>query len=305
MLIPVPARKDTMAHPHVLTTKELALAIGVSESSIKRWADDGTLHASRTAGGHRRILLPEAIRFVRETRAAVVHPEILGLPDVAAAVRDSTGPADDAERLYAYLVAGEAVQARGMVQSLYLGGSSVAAIVDGPLRAAMHRIGELWQHEPAGVFLEHRATDISIQALNQLRLTLPDAGGQPVAVGGAPEGDPYLLPSLAAATCLAAEGFDTVNLGPDTPYATLEEAARRLRPVLIWLSVSGAQPSERVAAATAALASALQPLGTSVIVGGRAFHAQPGAPPNLHAGTSMAELVAYARGVRSGAVTRP
>ena len=54
----------------VLSPKELAAAIGVSESTLKRWADDGLIVFSRTAGGHRRIRLAEAIRFIREN-----HPK--------------------------------------------------------------------------------------------------------------------------------------------------------------------------------------------------------------------------------------
>ena len=57
---------------HVLSPKELAQAIGVSESSLKRWADEGLLRATRTAGGHRRIPLAEAIRFLRDTQATLV-----------------------------------------------------------------------------------------------------------------------------------------------------------------------------------------------------------------------------------------
>ncbi|MEO6025381.1 MAG: helix-turn-helix domain-containing protein, partial [Candidatus Binatia bacterium] len=66
-------------HGKVLSTRSLAHALGVSESSIKRWVDDGTIRSARTVGGHRRIPRVDAIRFVRATRASVVHPEILGL----------------------------------------------------------------------------------------------------------------------------------------------------------------------------------------------------------------------------------
>ncbi|HEX9106572.1 MAG TPA: MerR family DNA-binding transcriptional regulator, partial [Longimicrobiales bacterium] len=48
-----------------LSPRELAEAVGVSESSLKRWADRGVLAVERTAGGHRRIPLGEAVRFIR------------------------------------------------------------------------------------------------------------------------------------------------------------------------------------------------------------------------------------------------
>jgi len=64
----------------LLSPKEFAEAIGVSQSSIKRWTDEGRIEAARTAGGHRRIPIAEAVRFVRETGASVVQPQALGLP---------------------------------------------------------------------------------------------------------------------------------------------------------------------------------------------------------------------------------
>jgi excisionase family DNA binding protein len=294
----------------VLTTKELAVAIGVSESSIKRWIDAGLIRAARTVGGHRRIPRPEAIRFIRETGAAVTEPAVLGLTDLAGLEAEALPPGREAETLQRYLVEGAAGRARGLVQSLYLSGWSVAAIVDGPMRTAMHEIGALWRHDDAGIFLEHRATDISKQALVQLRLTFAADEGGPVAVGGAPEGDPYALPSLAAATVLAAEGFDAVNLGPQTPLPALAGAAQRLRPALAWLAVSSAPAAERLATTVVDLAHELAPLGVTLVVGGRELPPLAAAGVrNLHVAGSMAELAAFGRGLvagtRSPAATSP
>ena len=47
----------------LLSPREVAVALGVSESSVKRWVDLGELAALRTAGGHRRITRAEAVRF--------------------------------------------------------------------------------------------------------------------------------------------------------------------------------------------------------------------------------------------------
>lgn len=282
----------------VLSTRELADAVGVSESSIKRWVDEGVIRASRTAGGHRRIPVAEAIRFVRETRATVVRPELLGLADAAVSAADARSQgADDAERLHDDLVRGAAAHARGLLLNLYLSGQSVAAIVDGPVRSALERIGALWRHGPEGIFCEHRATDVCFQAVQQLRLLLPVAPGAPVALGGATEGDPYLLPSLAASTVLAGEGFDAVNLGPDTPFEAFERAVARLAPRLVWISVSAAAQPEATGGGITRLAKQLAKGGAQVVVGGRAV---PGLRlpvlPNLQIGSSLGELAAFARG---------
>ena len=69
----------------LLSTRDLAEAIGASESSLKRWIDAGKIAASRTEGGHRRVERAEAVRFIRETGARLVRPELLDLPEITVA----------------------------------------------------------------------------------------------------------------------------------------------------------------------------------------------------------------------------
>ncbi|MCU0290889.1 MAG: excisionase family DNA-binding protein [Thermoanaerobaculaceae bacterium] len=281
-----------------LTSRELARVLGVSESSVKRWVDDGTIRATRTAGGHRRIARADAIRFIRTTRAPVLAPELLGLPDVAATLSDQRSSGRENERLLDYLVAGSSAEARGLIQALYLQGENVASIIDGHVRVAMERIGELWLERPDGIFIEHRATDICIHALGQLRGTFPSAAQGPVALGGAPGGDPYLLPSLAISIVLAEDGYQAINLGPNTPFDTLRRAAEDLRPRLVWVTVGSLTKAEVLEQEVTALAAAIKPLGSSLTVGGRgAARLRHSGLEHLHLGGTMAELSAFARGL--------
>jgi len=191
----------------LLSPRELADALGVSESSLKRWVDAGKITAARTDGGHRKISLPEAVRFIRETGAPVARPELLDMPEVAAVQARSVVPRGD-DGFRHYLLEGDAVGARGWLLSHYLAGRTIAELCDGPVRAAMHRIGELWAHDAEGIFIEHRATDACIQALAHLRSTLEPVPRAPVAIGGAPEDDPYMLPSFMAASACSSENSD-------------------------------------------------------------------------------------------------
>jgi methanogenic corrinoid protein MtbC1 len=124
-------------------------------------------------------------------------------------------------------------------------------------------------HEDEGIYIEHRATDICIQALNQLRLTLPAAEGGPIAVGGAPEDDLYLLPTLAAATVLTSEGFRAVNLGPQTPLDSLVKAVEAHGASLSWLSVSMVGDGVVLKKAVESTARQLAEMGCHVFVGGQ------------------------------------
>lgn len=284
----------------VLSPKELAQAVGVSESSVKRWVDEGSIQASRTSGGHRRIPIAEAIRFIRKTRSPIVNPEILGLTDLERLSAEPVAGEGDAERLFQFLNDGKDAEARGVLLSLYLGGETISAICDGPLQKAMERMGELWRDHEDGILREHRATDICLQALAQLRVLVDNAADEkerPLALGCAPSGDSYLLPSWAAATTLLAEGYRVLNLGPETPAKTFALAVERSRPQLTWLSVSHIPEPEKRVREWTPIAKSLAQERIHFVIGGRLRKKLPlpVSPYTLVAGT-MSELTAMVRG---------
>ncbi|KAB2883078.1 MAG: helix-turn-helix domain-containing protein, partial [Kofleriaceae bacterium] len=282
----------------LLSPRELAEALGVSESSLKRWVDAGKIQASRTDGGHRKILLSEAVRFIRETGAPIARPELLDLPEVAVAQQRGLG---GTVRLLDHLLEGDVVGARGWLMSRYLAGASIAELCDGPIKDAMYRLGELWRHDEGGIFVEHRGTDVCLQALAQLRALHDPPEEAPTALGGAPDGDPYLLPSFMAATVTAAAGMRAVNLGPDTPLVAFDAAVQHHAPRLVWVSISSPLSPARVRG----LIDWIEALPGSVlpIVGGQ--QSSPFAGAHAHASFrhvhSMAEVEAIAREVLDAA----
>jgi excisionase family DNA binding protein len=250
-----------------LSPRDLADALGVSESSLKRWVDAGKIVAFRTEGGHRRIALGEAVRFIRETNAPVSRPELLGMPEIAIAQRGLTG----GESLLDYLLEGDVVAARGFLLARYLGGAPIAELADHPIRDAMTKIGELWKDSERGIFIEHRATDTCLQAIAYLRNMVDPPENAPLALGGSPEDDSHMLPSFLAATVIATAGFRVVNLGADTPLAALQHAAQHHHPRLVWISATMPINPARAKAITRWLSS-LGP-STTTVVGGR--HSEP------------------------------
>jgi excisionase family DNA binding protein len=286
-----------------LTPKELADAIGVSESSLRRWVDAGAIQTFRTVGGHRRIPMADALRFVRQSGSTVVRPELLGLsamtghPDLA--------EAQATDQLYESLSHGDAAGARQIIMSLYLANHSPAAIADGPVRSAMHRLGELWRHDQRGILIEHRGVDVAIGAITQLRQVLPPVPGDaPLALGGAVQGDPYLPPSILAALVLVDAGWREMNYGPNTPVGLLARAAEQHEGRLVWLTLS-VPPDRAMRAQALQLAKHLQARATTLVVGGRhAADLQLPQRPNIQILDSMSELHAFARGLRSSNPTR-
>ncbi|MEM9417557.1 MAG: hypothetical protein AAGA25_00700 [Planctomycetota bacterium] len=291
-----------------LSPKELAQVIGVSESSLKRWADDGRVRVTRTAGGHRRITLQEAVRFARESHMPIVRPELLGIHQVGKLSTQARPVTADkaAAMLEKMLVNGQTDEARGLLLDLFLKGKSLAWLCDGPITQAMSRIGEIWAHNSKGIFIEHSAIDVCIHALTQIRLlitppalneTAPgDQPARPYALGGGPPNDPYLLGSLMASCICAEAGYNDINLGANLPLDSLTEATEEYQPKLVWLSCSyiEAVPSPQ---AIDELADRVALLGAKLVVGGQAGPRGEGGSENLCVCESMAELSAFAKGL--------
>lgn len=271
-----------------LSPRELADALGVSESSLKRWVDSGKISAFRTDGGHRRITVDEALRFIRETQAPVARPELIGLPEITAAQPASLVRGG---RLLDFLLEGDAVGARGFLLHHYLSGSGIAELADGPIREAMQRLGELWLHEENGIFIEHRGTDACIQAVAHLRNMLHAPPNAPLALGASPKDDSYILPSFLAAMVATAAGLRAINLGPDTPLAALQQAVHHHRPSLVWMSASVPINPSRARA----IARWLGSLDSTVaVVGGR--HGRPlASEPGVLFFETMVELAELAK----------
>ena len=281
-----------------LSPRELAEAVGVSESSVKRWANDGAVQVVRTVGGHRRIAVEEAIRFVRAAGLTVVRPEVLGLPEVARAAGGEEGAGAEAESLIKALREGDAERSRGLVLAQYLRGRSPAHIIDGPIRLALEELGAEWHRSSLGIFQEHRASEILISALYQLNTLVPEPpAGAPPAVGVAIASDPYVIPTLCVALVLRSCGFRATNLGSNTPAQAIIAASGQLKPRLLWLSISHVEDPVEVYDETLALLEFADSVGAALLVGGRE-HGSNALPehPHLYVAGSMSEVAAFVRG---------
>ena len=90
----VPALDAPDQREATVTMREAADALGVSPSTVRRWAEDGRLPAHRTQGGHRRFLADD-VRRLRSRRAPdgprmrYVRPPERALPQTAIFVRQS------------------------------------------------------------------------------------------------------------------------------------------------------------------------------------------------------------------------
>lgn len=253
----------------LVSPKQVARAIGVSESSLKRWCDQGFIQTVHTVGGHRKMPTADVLRFVRERGYTLVSPEVLGLP--AASEHAVLGLTRSKPRLVEALLAGDEGLARQIVFDLYVAKHPLSVICDEVIAAAFHEIGDRWSCHEADVYQERRGCEIALRLLLDVRRVLPQPERRLIATGGTIEGDLYALPSTMVELVLRGVGYYSMPLGNSIPFASLIKAVQETRPALFWLSVSYICEGLDFATEFGRLSQACTDAGVALVVGGRAL----------------------------------
>jgi MerR family transcriptional regulator, light-induced transcriptional regulator len=292
-----------------LTSREAARMLGVSEASVKRWADSGLLPTEKTAGGHRRFR-PEDVAAVRRARpvAGDEAPPVLkgGARRTTIPQTEALEPAREAalaEETFRALVEGRDEELSSQLVNLHLRGLSVGQIADGLLCAAMRRVGDLWHAGELTVAQEHVATRTVLIALQGLQASLQTRGGdgRMRALCCSVEDDFHELPLQLAALTLEACGLAVFNLGMSTPFSALAEAVHRFRPELVCVSSTVFLRLDRAVYEYAGFIKAARRAGSAVVLGGTGFREEGmrgRLSADLHA-ESFRELEEFAGGLGS------
>ena len=261
--------------------KQIAISLHVSESSVKRWCDRGVIPTVRTVGGHRRITLSGLREFLHSTNRKLVDPAALGIESsdvkIASTFPVKRSPVrgegrEPAQREFrAALAAGDEQRCMAMLSERVSLGWTRAEAAEDLITDAMRGIGDAWDCGELEVYQERRSCNICTRLIFYLRNgieALPSDA--PIAIGAAPESDPYQLPSALVELALRESGWNAFNLGNDLPLASLNQAVADYKPDLVWLSVTSVNDPNRFVSEQNKLADSLSE-NASMIVGGRAL----------------------------------
>ena len=253
--------------------KEVATAIGVSESSLKRWVDKGLIPAEKTGGGHRRMRLDAVLKFLRDQGRSLSEPQAIGLPPESGRRNPSTD--SDHQEFLRYLLCGDESSARRVVMDAFLNGYSAARVFDSIVVPAFSEIGNLWHCGTLEVYQERRACEICSRVVHELRRAVgagPADG--PLAIGGTLDGDPYTIASSMSEVVLRESGWRATSLGNMLPFNTLMKAVENDRPRMLWLSVTFIRSPEQFVANFNVLFDTATSHGCVLVVGGQALTAE-------------------------------
>jgi excisionase family DNA binding protein len=200
----------------LLTNARTAQLLGVGTATLKRWADQGVLPCTRTAGGHRRFLLQDVVDFrarhagVSSTRTVSEEESLLG----------TAMAAPDARALAGHLMH---LQSRA-----------------GAWKPVLELAEQAWElclaRRDAGTLtgLEERlTTERLVRALAMLTEQQVCDRAAPPALLLATEGEPHVVPLALAELGLRSSGQPTQWAGQRTPLPSVTRSFRTLKPARV------------------------------------------------------------------------
>ncbi len=285
-----------MIDSNLLSTARAAQLLGVSVATIKRWVDDGGLPAHKTLGGHRRIRLSDIQEFVKQNHFPHADLVELGIGEDNVSAQDLH---NQWEELCKALLNNQQETVRSFILGTYKAGTPIEYLGDYLVAPAMTQVGSNWENKIIDVYQEHQATRLCESVLFELKALVDKEtqGGQVLAIGGAPEHDPTVIPSLLIQILLTKQGWETRNLGPNTPLRSFRKALLDHKPRLLWVSVSHPlEQKDSFLAEFQELYHTAKEQGTEVAVGGRELSAHWRASiPYTFFGDGLSHLARFTR----------
>ncbi len=259
---------------HHLSPVQVAEILRVHQSTVKRWVDDGTIPASKTPGGHRKIALADLLRLVRERKLPSVSVDLSVVERYSSGLDLAAQPLDTLRsNLRDAMSANYPTRVHQLLLRCFQAGMTIEQMGDDLIQPVMEEIGKAWVSGQTDVAQEHLGTSYLHAALIDLRNRLLPIDGipRPVALGACPEGDFYSLGNLLVELLLLQNGWQVINIGPNTPAASLAHMMERQQAKLVWLTCSYLQDPERFVNECNQLHHKATELGTQLFLGGQAL----------------------------------
>jgi len=234
----------------MLTTTEAAAVAAVAPSTIKRWADQGILPFSRTAGGHRRFERPAVERLLRTQPPVAASGDSVSNEWVRCLVGGRRHEID-----------GRLLEARARSGSWWRVADEVAV--------ALAVMGRQWECGRLTIADEHVASDALARALARVGDALPIHLDGPKCLLACAGEDEHTLGLSLAELCVRELGWTPLWLGCRTPVDEVTRLVRGGQVSMVALSASALLSDEQaLQAITDEVGVACEERGIRLLLGG-------------------------------------
>jgi MerR family transcriptional regulator, light-induced transcriptional regulator len=235
-------------HRGYLRIGELSRRVGVSAELLRAWERRyGLLQPERSAGGFRlysdadeqrvrrmRELLGRGLSAAQAARVALTASEEPEAEPTGGGAADALESA--ASRLSSALDELDETRANVTLDRVFAL-FTLDTVVREILLTYLHELGERWARGEVSVGQEHFASNVIRARLLALARGWGQGSGPRAVLACAP-GELHDLPLICLGLALRARGWTITFLGPDTPVASVAEAAREVEPAVVVVSAA-------------------------------------------------------------------
>jgi excisionase family DNA binding protein len=257
----------------IFSTADVARLFNVTETTVKRWADEGKLKCQKTPGGHRKFEIRNVIEFAEKNNFEPVGA--LEFPS-----RDTSGSTTEIAVLtrdYAAMsnvfvdkaLSPDRTDLFQFLSFLYEHHIQLWEIYDLVIRPGMCDIGERWANGKIGISHEHHASYETLDALAKLQTEILIKSSTGWSALFACVGDELHEIGLRCASYVVeSEGWAIHYLGANTPAEAVISAVRDLKPTLVCLSCTRKEHSHQDVERLREIVVAAHAAGSQCVIGG-------------------------------------
>lgn len=247
--------------------------MNVTETTIKRWADEGKIPCHKTLGGHRKFAFKDILRFGEEhsiVLSGTVRPPIhKSKSDTLEFAIHTNNYSKISEIFFNEALSADSEGLFTLLLYLYRHHIGFSTITDEIIRPALTRVGEMWKSGELEVNQEHRASQAIAAAMIRLAPELHHKTKNGYsAMCACPEGEYHEFGIRSLAYALATEGWKVHYIGANTPVETMMTFMKEMKPDLICISFTIVQKKNRLARELRTLGAFAHSYGAKYIVGG-------------------------------------
>jgi excisionase family DNA binding protein len=285
----------------ILSTQEVSALLNVTETTVKRWADEGKIPCSKTLGGHRKFSIRDIVQFAEKhsyTISGTLAPPLRAkqMEQLEFSVQTRNYRRISAILLEELLE----VDREGLsALLLYLAKHHIPlpAMIDEVVRPALVEIGERWSRGELSVEQEHRSTQAFLEAFVRVapELHRKPSNGLDVVLA-CPEGELHEVGLRSLSYAFEAEGWTTHYVGANTPVDSIIDAIRSNEADLVCLSFTIPPDDRSFIDAIRRVATGAHSAKAKLLVGG--FYVGSYVEQDLdcdHIALSVTDAVQYAR----------
>jgi len=256
-----------------IPTKEVAALFSVTETTVKRWSDEGLIPCVKSPGGHRKFRLSDVVDFAEKQGYPVtgtLEPPLTKeqMERVQFAVHTQNYHRI-AEVLFDEALKADPERVFQLLNYLSKHNIKLSTLADEVLRPPMVKIGELWKEGKLRIDQEHRTSHAMTEAIVRLvpRLHKKEGNGL-TALCACLEGERHEIGLRSLAFALETEGFGVAFIGCDTPHDALIAAIKKNRPDLVCVSFTSSELNPGLVKEFAGIARAVKSVHGKFLAGG-------------------------------------